>query len=220
MKTLTISNRSRWPDWAIKDIVTWVVKRAGITWQYNVQVKHTTLYNWKGRGGLYGQRIWLPRRFQPESGWPLIHSEWRYKDAGCEFVLRSRLELLVYLLAHEAHHATGGNRSKFKTALGRIDRRAMEIECNEEAAIAVQQFRIQFPDFVKRWRFILKRQAVAESPTVKIAQKRSHIARKIEQWESRAKRAANAMKKYRKQLRYYDGRLAALKGCDIKRRGK
>jgi hypothetical protein len=42
--------------------------------------------------------------------------------------------------------------------------------------------------------------------------KREQVAASIARWESKAKRAANALKKLRAKARYYDRRAAAMRG--------
>ena len=216
MATIRIINRSDWPDWAIEDIGFWIAKRAGITWDYKILLKNSKkLSSWAGRGNTHQQKIILPRRFPGKFSkdikrWPYAIVENRYKDAGY-FIVKTRLELLIFLMAHEAHHACGGNPRHWQTkGNGRTNNKEMEIDCNDEGAIAVQEFRLAWPKFMAKWRAKLKKHSQDAKPEAVIEKKHALIACKILTWEKKAKRANTALKKYRRQLLRYETKLAAI----------
>jgi len=130
-----VINHSGWPTRALKTLGFWVVSREwlGLHCDYHLILKNTHRRSWfHGSGNAESQTISLHRRFQPPDGkWPLMKKDRRFKWST-RHVLRSRLELLIYIMAHEAHHARGGSPSHFMKS-GRLDRASMEYRCNAAA---------------------------------------------------------------------------------------
>jgi hypothetical protein len=124
---LAVINRSLWPTELIEILGTWIAERAGIRWSYTVCMKSGR--NWHGLGGTRKQDITSHRHFRRYPGselvpwrqtirqfkklWPWTHKDHRYQWA-VEHTLDNRLESLVYLIAHEAYHATGGHPKNFR----------------------------------------------------------------------------------------------------------
>lgn len=233
---ITIENRSAWSTAAIRVLATWIVKRAGITWDYSILIRSCRNDSWHGHGWRSSQEVKLDRHYRRgrcrASGWthlrgaqlwPMKHRDHRFAWSP-EYEYRSRLEVLIMLIAHEAYHATGGHPKHFtaeRTGQKRFDHDSMEFGCNEFAKTTIEAFRAE-------WRSVLRprivaamrreRQAVANEKA-KAAAKRSDPAPKLEQarmmfatWQRKAKFAATKMKKYRTRIRYYEGRVAAKNG--------
>ena len=123
---IRITNRSKWPTPFLRVLARWIAKREGLgcdtpyTFVFRSSKNHR---GWRGLGGAHYQVITLHRHFQPRKAWPMTVKDHRFKWSTAE-VYNSRLEVLVGLMAHEAHHATGGQPSRFYKN-GRIDNAAM-----------------------------------------------------------------------------------------------
>ncbi|MBP7936867.1 MAG: hypothetical protein KA354_19675 [Phycisphaerae bacterium] len=143
--SIRIVNRSQWPTPALRVLARWVAGREGLgkNWEYEFVFKSTCRRrSFRGTGGRNGQEVSLSRRYQPHEGWPLLTKDHRFKGA-MEEIYRSRLDVLVGLMAHEAHHATDGHPDHFSHG-GRIERAAMEFRCNQVAQEAVTAFRVEW----------------------------------------------------------------------------
>lgn len=230
--SVEIINRSDWPDWALDIIIPWIVKRAGINWNYRVIVRKTKKNIWAGRGGKYAQSIRVHRRYSPgrtsagriytevdpdkkevlpkpkKFKWPYQIKEWRFKRLAHEFEIRSRLELLIFLLAHEAHHANGGNRENWRKN-GRVDRVSMEHDCNEEGALAVKEFRQNWEYFRSKFQEKLRRIKKSKRKPTTVEKRDALYERRLallNQWERKLKAAQNKVKKYSSLVRRYESK--------------
>lgn len=242
MSKIEIINRSDWPKVPTEIIARWIVKRAGITWNYRVILRDfgsATL--WAGRGGARWQALRVHRRCTPilrigettlcsgpfeamrELGklkgakyiWPYVLTENRFKDATASdwsFPVRSRLELLVFLMAHEACHATKGNPRNFQNERGRVDNVDMEMVCNRFGAETVEAFREAWPALLAKWRETAKRIRTANAPDTKLERKLEARRGLLAQWQRKQKLAQTKVKKYQRAIRQCEGRLAAMKG--------
>ena len=251
MKKITIENRSEWPTPALEVICPWIAKEAGITWDYHFLIRDCKSMTWGGRGGKNSQRLWLDRHYNrvgivwsgpgerrlfkigknPKPLWPLTNKDHRFKWSDTQ-TYRTRLELLVFLLAHEACHATSGHPNEYKDranpedvhigiARDRIDRAGMEFHCDAKGYRIMQKFHDEWPrlrpliyaamrkirqkKLAKRAKFLAARQDFSG--------KQEHAQELLKKWQSRRKAADTKVKKYLRQLRYYqrkiEGRMAA-----------
>ena len=196
---ITITNRSRWPTAALEVLCAWVARREKITWPYAFTFRSAgPRTSWNGRGCRDWQSVKLFRREAPKLGWPYTRVDHRFKGAFPE-EYGSRLELLVSLIAHEAHHATDGNRGEYRDPLtGRVDNVAMELSCNRAGLDAVDALRREWPrlrgQIVARMRRARRGQGRAVTPTG--AARLEHALRLLTLWQRREKFAANKVKKY------------------------
>jgi len=218
MKTCII-NRSAWPTPALKVLCGWLLTNAAFD---SGQVPYTfvfrstrTIHTWRGRGSSHGQTITLSRRFQPREGWPWRLRDHRFKWA-CEEVYRSRLEVLVGLMGHELEHAMEGRPQRFLTN-GRIDRARMEFHCNQAGQRAVEALRRDWPVLRTRIKRALHDERRHRS-AAKLAsharchdpeRKLVHAQQKLKQWGARLKLAQTKVRRYRRQVAYYERRAAA-----------
>ena len=175
-RKVKVENRSEWATPALEVICPWIAKEAGITWDYHFLIRDCKSHSWGGRGGRRSQRLWLDRHYRRTgitwSGpgkrrlfkignatkplWPMDCKDHRFKWSE-NHVLRTRLELLVYLLAHEAAHATTGHPDKYvehradpqdvRDGLDatRVDRAGMEYHCNAKGYRIMEKFRAEWP---------------------------------------------------------------------------
>lgn len=225
---LKIINRSTWPSAAINVIVRWVCRRERLgtaEHPYEVLIRNTKKNTWGGRGSRSCQRIWLHRRYQPRDGWPYQVKDPRFKQAPT-YSYRSRLELLVMLLAHEAHHAVEGHPDGYrkKGQHGyRIDREAMEYDCNLAGHRAVEAFRQEWPQIrTKIMAAMREERRRTRAEREKRLQRRCDPGPKIlaaeamlDKWRRKLKLAQTKVKKYQRKLAYHKSRLAALDGPRI-----
>lgn len=211
---LKITNRSDWPDWFVRPVCRWIVSRAKITRDYEIELpKVTDPRMWAGRAGSRHQRSRIHRRLTPSSGWPWQVRYWRYQWSR-PYLLANRIEAFVYLVSHEAAHATIGNPGRFRKPNGRCDDALMESACETFAQGTVDAFRLSWPA-VLRHRVIAAARKHRASKRVKKSRradpspKLAHAQGLLDKWQSKLKRAQTAIKKYRRQVKYYEGRVAA-----------
>jgi hypothetical protein len=213
---MKIENRSKWPTPALRVLCKWIVKREpDLPDHYAFLFRATNdRHSWRGVGWKSRQTVRLSRRhFGP---YPYTKKDHRFKWS-VPFEFRSRLETLVYLIAHEAHHSTKGHPREFEKSNGRTDRAAMEFHCNNAGFEAVKALRIEWPTLrtkiyaaMRRERDRLKtskqHDAIRRSdPTPKLLNARESLVT----WRRKAKLAATKIKKYRRKVAYYEGRMAA-----------
>ena len=202
MKKLTIVNRSGWPDWFVQPVVQWIVRQTGITWHYTVTLpmyKNVNCY--AGRGWTTAQRTRINRRITDKG---VRQQEHRF-HTGQVCNPQTRLEAFVFLVAHEARHATPFNQALFRVGTDgcRDNNVAGEHDANEWGNEMVERFRASWPSMK---RLILKRLRRRKVKTVlarigpsradKIAKNRAALAR----WERKAKLAQTWMSKYRRRI--------------------
>ncbi len=199
---ITITNRSAWPDWALRILGPWIAKRAGIKWSYTILMRGTNRNIWRGRGGYWMQATTIARRYKPRDGWPHTHREWRFKTVDQQMHFRSRLELLVFLLAHEAHHAVDDARGK-----------VAEQDANDAGMRAVIALRDSWREYwLPALRYEARQARNRQAAAAPSAEKKMlHAQQLLASWQRRQKAAANKVKAYQKKVRYYEGRIAAAK---------
>lgn len=213
----TIINRSKWPDWFVVPVCKWIVRQTGIDWAYTVTLRAEPTRNngwtnyiqgvgcreirkpantYGGRGWHSGQRSWMSRRYRGQI------RETRHKTGQvCD--AHGPVESFVWLIAHEARHATAENQRKFGGVLGRENRVNGEHDANEWANEVVRRFREWWPSArsrimadmrERRRRAVLAK--VGPSRAERIADARAMLAK----WETKAKRAQTFAAKYRRRV--------------------
>jgi hypothetical protein len=135
--------------------------------------------------------------------WPVVSGDQRFPDIrhGVEF--RSTLDILIFVMAHEAHHATGGHPSNFKSDLPRLPtdpalrRRVererqrdsllrMETACNAAGLRALLDFRAEWPGIrsalrqrLARTRLETTRRAAVRAGTGRLAGRTGGLRRSL-----------------------------------------
>jgi hypothetical protein len=219
---IRIINRSAWPTPALGVLCRWLCKlaafdngKSGYTFVFR-DTRNTAV--WRGRGALHKQTITMHRHFQPPSGWP-----WRARDPrfqwATEEVYRNRLEALVGLMGHELGHAMDGRPELFEKN-GRVDRARMEFRCNRAGQRAVEALRRDWPLLRSAIQRVLRRgharaavaQAAARGRRYDPERKLVHAQQMLKQWSAKLKLAQTKIRRYRKQVAYYERRAAAKRG--------
>lgn len=161
-----------------------------------------------------GLRRWdeaqkYPHAIEKGIKWPYIIKDHRFKWSRPE-EYRNRLELLVMLIAHEAHHATAGHPAIFTTG-NRTNVASMEFRCNDAGAKAVAAFRADWPmmrdairaamldERIKGKAMKMNRER-SKGPDVKREKAEAALA----VWQRKLKLAALKVRKYRRRVGYYE----------------
>lgn len=217
---VTIRNRSDWPDEFANVVVPWVCAQAGIDRPYFVDLWPSSGH-WSGRGGWDHQTTLIGRRYyKPDEVHE--HKDHRFKHHD-EHVMTGNIEAFVYIVAHEAFHATEGHPDKF-TKNGRCDKVSMEWWCDHWAYRVVKKFRTEWPKTLRRqvasnFRRSIRARRTRERQHLKRLADAKHrlsdeyklaTARKLlKQWETKRKLASTKVRKYRQRVRYYDRKAAS-----------
>lgn len=212
---LTITNRSGWPTAAMNVICKWLVKREGVVavdWPYEITLRNTKFKHnyWSGRGGKFACSVRFHRRAS-HINWDAPKGErrdyWgnytitekRFRS-DFEFPVRSRLEVLVFLLAHEICHGNRGNRNAYKTN-GRIDRCDMESTCNRIGAQAVEALREEWPrlasEIATAMRAERRKKQQKRSPDLRLQKRIQQAESQLKTWRRKHKLAETKLAKYR-----------------------
>ena len=213
---LEITNRSRWPDGALRVIAKWVCKRSGLGTDriYYLTFRHTNCNTWGGLGYRNKQTVTLHRRYQPPDGkWPYETKDKRFKWSQKE-VFHSRLELLVFLVAHEAHHGTDDGHPFHNRRNGRERTASMEHRCNRAGLEAVRDFHDEWPrlfgEIKREMRKDRERRTKAKSVTPR--RKLAYAKRMLRGWESKPDscRARSKIRYYLRMATRHENRLARI----------
>ena len=220
---LKIVNRSKWPDGFLRVVCRWIGERAGVPPGYCFEFpSFADWHSYGGRGGDYGQRTRMNRRFMSsrkvggKSPWPYRFREDRFAWSAKDHLMANRIEAFVYLVAHEAYHSTGGHPKNFRVRPGRCDNASMEFRCNKFAWETVLAFRDAWPKLKTKVRAAMRadadavrrvkdRKATARSPDGKLVR----VLANLSNWERKLKFAQNKVAGYKRKARYYQGRVAA-----------
>ena len=227
---LIIENRSLWPDEFVNPVCEWIVARAQITWRYRILLKGGI--NWFGRGGKNEQRSQIHRHHHRafgffgghKKGTPYVNNKAIYpteiKDPrfkwSASHQIQNRLEHFVFLIAHEAYHASGGHPSLFKNPNGTTNADSMEFRCNDFGHQTVIAFREYWKTTLKakvraalrksRDRVEAAKQQKVEAkmaktdPNVKLTAAQQSLA----MWEKKLKLAQTKVKKYQRLVKLYE----------------
>jgi hypothetical protein len=143
---------------------------------------------------------------EAEPLWPYTWKDRRFQWSE-EVVYRTRMELLVALMAHEAYHATGGNRDVFRSSKGRIARADMEFQCNRFAMKTVEALRQEWPVLrSKIYRAMRQEREKKRSLGIRRRDpvgKLQHAMDQLSNWQRRRKLAETKIRKYRRRIAYY-----------------
>lgn len=207
----SVFNRSNWPDYFVREVAEWVRARVGIDWPYHFYLKRAVRPDyWRGRA--YGSveanmsidrrcpcRETKDRRFK----WAPVHK------------FNSALDVFVYLMAHEMHHATKENKAWFKpkTPGGRRREAEAEYRTGQYAMQTVEAFRAEWPAIRGR---LLKRLRAERSRAEKRfnleavrkelakdnsnAAKQGHAIAKMDEWHDRMQHADRMYRKWKRKL--------------------
>lgn len=210
-----ITNRSQWPDGALRVIARWVCKRSGVGTDrlYCLTFRHTNCNTWGGFGSRNQQAVTLHRRYLPPGGkWPYETKDKRFKWSQKE-VYQSRLELLVFLIAHEAHHGTDdGHPFNNYGPNRRLRAASMEYRCNRAGLEAVRDFHDEWPklfgEIKREMRKDRERRTKAKSVTPR--RKLAYAKRMLSSWESKpdSRKARSKITHYRRMVTSRENRLA------------
>jgi hypothetical protein len=235
-----IKNTSDWPDEFVRVVVPWILKAAGISRDkyYEAVIRAPrSSYDpgwrklgsasrrlWWGRGGESGQTSYVGRHGYRQDE-VRVSTDSRMKHATPHSLV-GPLEVFVYLIAHEAYHATKGKPGKFLKN-GKINAASMEWWCNHWAYQTVEKFREEWPTRLRpKVKAALRKKHNARRAKRRAADRvvaaREHRAtdqyrlklaqRHLRDWQRKRKLAATKIKKYREQIRHLD-RKAAKKGA-------
>ncbi|MCC6323000.1 MAG: hypothetical protein IT438_16370 [Phycisphaerales bacterium] len=192
--SLTIVNRSQWPNWFVKPVCNWIVRRAGIDWDYQITLpSYANTKDLCGRGWRQGQRSRINRRIQPPGGWPWYRPYYPYTWSA-KREMRNRVEAFVHLIAHEAWHAIDHH----------PDRQTDEMNAERFGDECVEAFREWWP--VARARIMAGLRAdrqrrvlakIGPTPDDKMAKAESMLAA----WERKRDAAERRCAKYRRKIR-------------------
>ena len=213
---LEITNRSRWPDGALRVISRWVCKRSGLGTDrlYYLTFRNTTCNTWGGEGCGSRQTVTLHRRYTPPDGWPYETKDKRFKWSQKE-VYRSRLELLVFLIAHEAHHAGDGHPFKwYGPDRRRLRAASMEFRCNRAGLEAIRDFRDEWPrlfgEIKREIRKDRERQTKAKAAVPR--RKFTYAVRMLKNWETKSdsRKTRSKIQHYRRMVIRHENRIARI----------
>jgi len=144
---ITIINRSKWPTPFLRILAEFVVAQMPFpfTSDYRIIVRSTQKVNsWRGVGRDNSQIIRLHRRFQPLEGWPMKFRDCRYRWSA-KYELRSRIEALTFIMAHEAAHGDLAHPRNFRRENGQLNLALMEHYANQSGYAAVRYLRESWP---------------------------------------------------------------------------
>jgi len=230
---IDIINRSAWPGWFLAPLCQWVAERAGIKPReikghdacrvppgpradYTITFKRAVRPSyWRGMN--YGRRACNLTYHRRGTGCKTKDHRFQW---GPTYDIRPGIEMLVYLMAHEMYHSTGGHPDLYRLPSGRTNRDLMEHRCNEFGAQTVAAFRAEWPEFRARLLSQLRaglarrkrRVAVAADRAASVATPDARLDRKralLKRWESKAKRAGTAIRKLRRSIAAIERRAAA-----------
>lgn len=213
---LEITNRSRWPDGALRVISRWVCKRSGVGTDrlYYLTFRHTACNTWGGLGCRNKQSVTLHRRFQPPDGWPYETKDKRFKWSQKE-VYRSRLELLVFLVAHEAHHGTDDGHPFHNYGPNRRLRAAsMEYRCNRAGLEAVRDFHDEWPRLFGEIKHEMRKDRAWRTKAKSAVPRRklAYANRMLKNWESKPddRKTHSKIRHYRRMVARHEDRIARI----------
>lgn len=213
---LTIINRSKWSDGFVNILCPWICKRAGIDFEYEITLKSTQHKGtWNGIGARHWQTVRCHRRVVHGNG-AVTSKDSRFQWSK-QYHWTGPVETLVFLLAHEAWHATGGGPWKFRNQrTGRTDCASMEYRCNKFGMEAIEAFRAEWPAMklrvVLELRRLTMRKNVAAAnkvakrgPDAKLMQAQKNLAN----WQRKLKFAANKVKAHESKVKLFNRRVRA-----------
>lgn len=219
---IIIENISRWPDSFVNVIIDWVLEQAKIDWSINVIIKNHK--SWSGNGSIYKLIIRMNRRYKP-GGFPWKHKDHRYKWSP-EFEFKSRIEVFVFLLAHEAFHSVKANDGKKEKKCEE------EFFCDDFAFRIVKKFRIEWYNLKEKIKKQFRKELNVKKREIKNLKKKTiqkeelkkkQIGRKTEKrtpeyklkkftmllnkWEKKQKVSNEKVKFYRAKVKHFQQKI-------------
>lgn len=147
--------------------------------------------------------------------WPINNKDRRFQWSHSQH-FRTRMEVLVMLLAHEAYHATHGHPDAHQSN-GRTNRDLMEYRCNIFADETIAALRDEWLRLRKKIYTAMRkdRERQKQAKAQRAAKRGPDHKLKLAQgnlgcWEKKLKYAQNKVKTYKKKVKYYSGRIAAI----------
>lgn len=204
---LDIENRSKWPDGFLRVVCKWAAKRAGINWRYSILFRSRQAMGFAGRGWDFGCNLRIARRAY-HANEPHTLKDRRFQWSR-PFEIWGSVEGLVYLLAHEMHHARDDRRPGNRGS-------AEEFRCNRAAEDAVKAWRVERLAVMGKVKAELRkdtqrkvkakeRKQATKTPDAKLARVQANLVN----WERKLRYAQNKVKTYKRKMKYYEKRVAA-----------
>jgi hypothetical protein len=215
---LIIDNKSVFPTAYIKNLAMFIINYIGKEkFNYNkftIEVKNHG-HSWRGRAWLNYIIIGMYRHFHRinkygHNKWPYHYKDGRFKYSK-EHSLNDRIEIMVYLIAHELYHST----YKHEYSRSREEFLANDFaykmvnkyrEIKNKLWIKIREdIRKEHKRSVKKVNKEKEVKAKKKSPEFKL----EHNKTLYEKWNKQKKHCENMMKKYRQKIKYYERRMAA-----------
>lgn len=215
MKRYTLKNTTDFSDQFLRRMIRWVVKSLG----FEIRLRRVQLRN-RTRGAYSGHAYPSGRicvSVGPATAYPTVSSGYRrsHKDqtTGEYGQFLDRVEGLVGVTAHELSHV-----NHFQH--GYRGRGCEDIACASERR-AIRLFREHRDRLMAEWTaglpLVVPEPAVADpviEPTIRsfeklIARRAEKAQRFLDQWQRKLKLAQTKLRKYRKQVAYYEKKAAA-----------
>ena len=218
-----LKNDSRFPTSYLRILAQYVAEMFRLRLRtYKVYVREDRGKAWRGRGG-WSQSIAIARHYgRTPKFWPYAYVDRRYKGNTKQYVLNTRTELIVFLMAHEAGHGYYlGMRSFERDIPMPKPGRDEEYLCQERGMQAVEAYRRDHDKLWFRMRRALRREHAFALQKERTEQGRrdrkrrpwhklAHATDMLKGWEGRLRYAQHKVRAYRRRVKYYESRLAAL----------
>jgi hypothetical protein len=201
---MKIKNTTDYPDHFLRRMTAWCCRQL----EFRVGEVKLAVFRNRSRRGYRGFADYTRRMISctvhRTDGWPRpdnrpgMHGE----------ALADRLEVLVNLTSHELYHlAAKFDADHRQRTRGAGTRHASgERETRHASVLVLRAFREQRDALVAEWSQPPARESKPR-PTLQ-QQRAAKAAAQLAAWERRAKIAANKVRRYRKQVRYYEQALA------------
>lgn len=214
---MELKNTTDFEDWFIRRMISWVCKSEYIDWSVKkinkVIVRNRNRGRYSGRAWPWARRIVLSigtaRVFSPyirdEHGHPIrdeeaikkgrpLHERFKVGEPD----LDERIKLLVELTAHEVGHLT-------QIVKPRRRGKYSEREVDWKADRVVEDFLEKREELIAAWGVppVYATKPKKVQPTAQ-EQRYARTLKNLANWEKKSKLAATKLKKYRKQIRYYE----------------
>jgi hypothetical protein len=202
-RSITIINRSNWPTWLIRWLVTRAAADAGVKWEYTWTQRSTKKRIWCGRGWRNKGNGTVHRRvIDSIPGAVHEHKDHRYASAPVESWPHSPVATLAFLIRHELEHAGDGHPSNWQGNTGRRREADMEMICNATAAEWFNGLSAQWPIIRSEWLAIARKERDLLRDALQIYRDRRKLKAidNLKRWERRLKLAQSKVQKYRRAV--------------------
>jgi hypothetical protein len=201
---MKLANSTDYSDRFLRRMIAWCCHQLDMPVSYVRAARIGNATNhWGGRAYLPCRRIGVRVGSAASCDRELRH--YQFRD-GFQVITRSRVEVLLVTTAHELAHLDlyrRGNRSRGNgRGCGGSERYT-----EGRAANVLEAFRRDAGVLLKAWG---REAVVAYKPAMTVQQRRAIASeKKLDQWQRKARLAATKVKKYKKQVRYYEKAIAA-----------